>query len=148
MRSTSAAFLALALVVASAAPGAAEEPEARPGNLLASQGEKLFLRHCAVCHGVGGRGDGPAASALAKPPADLTGIAARRGGSFPAADLASIIDGRFELSAHGTREMPIWGSRLGEPIAEGTSGEEVARGRIDLLVEYLKTLQVQPASRD
>jgi hypothetical protein len=38
--------------------------------------------------------------------------------------------------------MPIWGRRLAEPIAEGTSGEEVARGRIDLLVEYLETIQV------
>jgi hypothetical protein len=38
--------------------------------------------------------------------------------------------------------MPVWGRRLADPIAEDASGEEVARGRIDLLVEYLQTIQV------
>ena len=36
------------------------------------QGEALFRTHCASCHGSEGRGDGPAAAALAGPPADLT----------------------------------------------------------------------------
>ena len=35
-------------------------------------GATLFARNCAVCHGIGGRGDGPAAASLAIPPADLT----------------------------------------------------------------------------
>ena len=35
-------------------------------------GATLFARNCAVCHGPGGRGDGPAAASLAIPPADLT----------------------------------------------------------------------------
>jgi mono/diheme cytochrome c family protein len=130
------------------APPAAEVPPARVGNLMLSQGESLFVRHCASCHGTSGRGDGPAASALSTPPANLTGIAARRGGSFPAGDIASIIDGRFELPAHGTREMPIWGRRLGEAIAQGTEGDEVARGRIDLLVEYLQTIQEPPLPKE
>jgi len=59
----------------------------------------------------------------------------------PDAEVASFIDGRFELDAHGTREMPVWGRRLAEPIAAGTEGDEVARGRIQILVEYLKTIQ-------
>ena len=143
-KATVAVLAAAALGAAAAGPSAGEEPARRPGNLLASQGEALFVRHCAACHGMGGRGDGPAASALSKRPADLTGIASRRGGKFPAGDIASIIDGRFELPAHGSREMPIWGRRLGEAIAEGTEGDEVARGRIDLLVEYLQTIQVPP----
>jgi hypothetical protein len=37
--------------------------------------------------------------------------------------------------------MPIWGRRLAEPIAAGAEGDEVARGRIQILVEYLKTIQ-------
>jgi mono/diheme cytochrome c family protein len=137
------ALAALGAAAEAEAP-AAEAPPARSVNLLLSQGEGLFVRHCAACHGTDGRGDGPSASALSKPPANLTGIAARRGGVFPAGDIASYIDGRFELPAHGTREMPIWGRRLGEPIAQGTEGDEVARGRIDLLVEYLKTIQEPP----
>ena len=36
-----------------------------------ADGEALFSVHCAVCHGAGGRGDGPLAVRFAKPPADL-----------------------------------------------------------------------------
>ena len=37
--------------------------------------------------------------------------------------------------------MPVWGVHLATPIAEDASGDEVARGRIDLLVEYLLSIQ-------
>ena len=37
-----------------------------------AQGAVLFPDHCAMCHGAGGRGDGPAAQGLPVPPADLT----------------------------------------------------------------------------
>ena len=36
------------------------------------RGRDLFVTHCAVCHGAGGRGDGPAAAGLLQRPADLT----------------------------------------------------------------------------
>ena len=34
--------------------------------------EALYRRHCAVCHGIAGRGDGPAAGLLSPPPRDFT----------------------------------------------------------------------------
>ena len=37
-----------------------------------SRGAHLFQAQCAVCHGAGGEGDGPAARALPRRPADLT----------------------------------------------------------------------------
>ncbi|HYZ61361.1 MAG TPA: c-type cytochrome, partial [Acetobacteraceae bacterium] len=37
-----------------------------------AEGGKLFPPNCAVCHGAGGRGDGPGATGLPVPPADLT----------------------------------------------------------------------------
>ena len=129
----------------------AEPPDAkaadRPGNLMSSLGEQHFARYCASCHGLEGRGDGPAATALSRPPADLTRIAERRAGVFPSGEIAATIDGRFELPAHGSRDMPIWGRRLAEPIAEDAQGEEVARGRIELLVEYLESIQVPVAEK-
>ena len=55
------------------------QPPALP-DAAVSEGQRVFVRHCSACHGVDGRGDGPAAPALQPPPADLTRIAQRRGG--------------------------------------------------------------------
>src|SRR5918995_1430981 len=35
------------------------------------RGEALFAQNCALCHGAGGRGDGPSAASLTRPPADM-----------------------------------------------------------------------------
>ncbi|MGA8754969.1 MAG: copper homeostasis membrane protein CopD [Stellaceae bacterium] len=45
------------------------EPYAAPS---VEQGARLYVENCALCHGAGGKGDGPAAAALAVQPADLT----------------------------------------------------------------------------
>jgi hypothetical protein len=37
------------------------------------RGKDEYMRSCQPCHGTGGRGDGPTAKHLAKPPSDLTG---------------------------------------------------------------------------
>jgi mono/diheme cytochrome c family protein len=140
-----AAALLAAMVAAADTPPRPERNEERFKNLMLSLGERDFALHCAVCHGLDARGDGPAAKALRTAPADLTRIAARRGGTFPDAEIAEKIDGRFEVTAHGTRQMPVWGVHLAKPIAEDASGAEVARGRIDLLVEYLRAIQVDGA---
>jgi len=88
-----------------------------------------------------GRGDGPAAPALRIPPADLTRIAQRRGGRFPVAEIAAVIDGRTISPAHGSREMPVWGERFGEMGGGGSVGEEVVRGNLLVLIEYLQAIQ-------
>jgi mono/diheme cytochrome c family protein len=122
--------------------GSAEGDSRSPADpVLADLGAAVFLRRCAVCHGEDGRGNGPAAGALRTPPADLTRIAARRGGAFPEGEIARYIDGRFAVQAHGTREMPIWGERLGERIPEAGVSEEVVRGQLTVLVEYLESIQ-------
>ena len=146
MKTISTAVLAIAAALVAAAVIAGESPqqerdEAHFRNLMVSLGEREFALHCAVCHGMDAHGDGPAAASLRTPPADLTRIAARRGGKFPEDEIARKIDGRLEVTAHGSREMPVWGVHLATPIAEDASGDEVARGRIDLLVEYLLSIQ-------
>lgn len=136
---------ALSLVALAAShPAAAGEPSDQ--SLLAISGERLYVQHCAVCHGKSGRGDGPFAGILRVAPADLTTIAARNGGAFPDDQIASFVDGRFVPPAHGTRQMPVWGRWLGVPIAKGTEPDEVARGEILAIIEYLKTLQRPLAS--
>jgi mono/diheme cytochrome c family protein len=128
------------------APSAgAEEPGVDP--VLVDLGAEAFARYCASCHGLDGKGSGPAAQSLRTPPADLTGIAARRGGEFPAGEIGRFIDGRFATPAHGSREMPVWGERFGERVPDAGVSEEVTRGNIAVLIEYLKSIQ-EPAKNE
>jgi hypothetical protein len=99
---------------------------------------------CMPCHGLNGRGDGPRAKSLKSAPADLTRIAKSNGGVFPARKLAEIIDGRAIVSAHGQREMPVWGDRYRVQVEESERASAIdrrARAQISALVEYLRTLQ-------
>ena len=114
---------------------------------LIAAGAEDFARFCTSCHGRDGSGDGPAGPALRTAPADLTRIAARRGGEFPRAEIAQWIDGRLRPASHGTREMPIWGVQLGASYAPGDFAEALVRGRIDNLLTYLETIQVEMAEQ-
>jgi mono/diheme cytochrome c family protein len=106
------------------------------------QGRALFLDNCALCHGDDARGDGPLPG-LEGPAADLTRIAARRGGNFPTAQIARYIDGRMPLDAHRAPEMPVWGRVMGNEVADPKVREAVASGRISAIVLYLRSIQVQ-----
>ena len=74
-------------------------------------------------------------------------LAARRGGEFPVGEIGRFIDGRFAPAAHGTREMPVWGERFGERVPDAGISEEVTRGNIAVLIEYLKSIQ-EPARNE
>jgi len=126
------------LLVLLAGKGRAQQ--ALPGGEV-SIGEQYFRQYCGACHGIDGRGNGPAASMLRTPPADLTRIAQRRGGHFPDAEIAAQIDGRAVVPAHGSRDMPIWGLRFGEKFGGGDIGEEAVRGHLVILINYLKAMQ-------
>ena len=115
--------------------------QAEADGVMADMGSETYRQFCASCHGQNGKGRGPAAGAMKTLPSDLTLIAARRNGVFPQGEMARIIDGRFEIPAHGSREMPVWGERFGERIPEAGVSEEVVRGRIFVLIEYLKSIQ-------
>jgi high-affinity iron transporter len=49
-----------------------EPSDAPPRDSGGVSGQAVFAANCATCHGDGGRGDGPAATGLEPPPADLT----------------------------------------------------------------------------
>jgi mono/diheme cytochrome c family protein len=70
-------------------------------------GHELYTELCAVCHGVDGRGGGPAATALTSKPTDLTQLAKQTGGKFPSLAVRRYIEGADSLPAHGSRDMPI-----------------------------------------
>lgn len=109
-------------------------------------GRALFLNHCAVCHGEKARGDGPLAPLLNVPVADLTRIAARRGGEFPLAEVVRIIDGRAELRAHGG-PMLVYGQILGggSAVLDAPEGGVVqTRGDILDIALWLRSIQTPP----
>ncbi|MDP3936938.1 MAG: c-type cytochrome [Deltaproteobacteria bacterium] len=125
------------LVAAQAGPSAAQGR----ADTQVKMGKKLFMTYCSSCHGADARGDGPVAEALKVRPADLTTIAARRDGEFPAAEIAMFIDGRTVIASHGSREMPVWGQRFREELGKDSVAEEITRGRIDVLIAYLRSIQ-------
>jgi mono/diheme cytochrome c family protein len=110
-------------------------------------GRLSYETYCASCHGIGGKGNGPVAEVLTAPPADLTHIASRRGGTYPTEEIFTFIDGREAVRAHGTREMPVWGNIWIEKDGVPVSQAEVDR-RINELVEYLRTIQEGGAAED
>ena len=138
MRSTLSIAAVLLLATGVSANGPGYDP------VLAELGAPLYLQYCAACHGREARGNGPAVVALVKRPADLTAIAARRAGTFPTGEIARFIDGRFDLPAHGSREMPVWGQHFGADVPDAGVGESIARGNIASLIEYLKSIQRPP----
>lgn len=78
----------------------------------AAIGGQVFRDHCATCHGLSGRGDGPMTSILTIDPPDLTLLAQGNGGVFPLDTTVRRIDGRDEVMAHGG-PMPVFGLILG-----------------------------------
>jgi mono/diheme cytochrome c family protein len=106
-----------------------------------ANGRELYLRFCASCHGVEGRGDGPLAASLTKPPTDLTKLAARNGGRYDERAVMAAIDGRRQVAAHGTRDMPVWGAIFEEEGRGEPYPAYHALLQSRLLLDYLGTIQ-------
>lgn len=109
----------------------------------AMTGDYLFRTYCAACHGVSAKGDGPLADSMRRRPSDLTEIAKRNKGVFPADEVFRIIDGRQPVRGHGGPDMPVWGDTFAR--AEGGSVPGVVEARIKALVAYLQGIQTKTA---
>ena len=77
---------------------------------------------------------------------DLTTMAKRNGGTFPAARAHEIIEGAGK--GHGTREMPVWGDeytlQATETLPELPYNQAMyVRTRIMALLEYLNQIQAK-----
>lgn len=102
-------------------------------------GKALYGQYCAVCHGVDGRGAGPAAVALKQRPTDLTRISRQNNGEFPEEHFVKMMNGEVPTAAHGTAEMPIWGA----DFRNTTNNTNVVQDRIHALLNYVEELQVK-----
>lgn len=103
-----------------------------------ASGSEMFQTYCAVCHGKDGRGEGPAAPALKVPATDLTLLAQKNDGKYPAMKVATVIRGENAMPAHGSKDMPIWG-RLFWSMSGGHESE--VHQRVSNLNKYIESLQ-------
>ncbi len=104
-------------------------------------GERLYAVSCAGCHGANARGNGPVAPILRTSAPDLTLIASRRGGSFPEDEIYRIVDGQADLSAHGPRNMPVWGYEFYGQDPDDEVAHRQATSKIESLLEFLRSIQ-------
>lgn len=105
-----------------------------------NSGKEMYSSYCAVCHGANGKGDGPAASAMKSGPTDLTTLAQKNGGKYPAAHVAAVIRGQASLPSHGSEDMPVWGP-LFSSLSQGHEAQ--VQQRVSNLVQYIDTLQAK-----
>jgi mono/diheme cytochrome c family protein len=105
-----------------------------------ASGQEMFTNYCAACHGQDGKGNGPAASALKVPPTDLTTLAQKNGGKYPAMHISSVIRGEADLPAHGSKIMPVWG-QLFLQMSQGHESEVLQR--VANLNQYVESIQAK-----
>jgi hypothetical protein len=137
-----------ALTVGAFVVGAATTAQAQqssPAKQSVNLGKYEYDSHCAVCHGSNGAGEGPYSSFLSKTIPSLTTLSKRNGGVFPFDRVYQTIDGRQEVQAHGTRDMPIWGRDFSAMSIRGPyyNDEEFAHAKILALTEYIYRLQAK-----
>ena len=101
----------------------------------ARKGQKLFMQYCASCHGGDAKGQGPVAIALKGGPRDLTLLQAPDK-NFQFYQVQAWIEGEQEVSAHGTRKMPVWGTILRRAV-----GDLEKQADIYALVKYIESIQ-------
>ena len=104
-------------------------------------GANLFARYCASCHGPLGEGDGPVAASILITVPNLRTLSARADGTFPRDSVIRYIDGRDLPAAHGERLMPVWGEALADIESGADANDDVARQRIESIVDFLEQLQ-------
>jgi len=130
-----------ALAVSLGLPGYSQEKptitHAPPSNTDPTSGVEMYREYCAVCHGMDGKGNGPAAPALRQGLPDLTLLSKKSGGEFPAFRVSNIIQGDAVITAHGSKEMPMWG----DVFRVLQRDEAIVKLRVHHLTQYIATLQ-------
>ncbi len=105
-----------------------------------TSGRQMYSSYCAPCHGVDGRGHGPAAVALKTQPTDLTVLSRNHHGKFPDAHIVSVMQFGSDVQAHGSADMPVWGPILSHMSANNVQDKQL---RISNLSRYIESIQAK-----
>jgi hypothetical protein len=71
-------------------------------------------------------------------------MAVRSGHRFSRDWVYRIVDGRVRIAAHGTREMPVWGTGFYVEYGANADADGKAQAIISELVDYLIAIQQPP----
>lgn len=96
----------------------------------AYEGRGLYVSHCLLCHGVGGKGDGPLAKAMQITPADLTTTVRSRSNTM----LKKIITGEGRQTITGRDRHNL----LSDAMPEWR--EVFSDSQVEALIAYLRFL--------
>jgi mono/diheme cytochrome c family protein len=105
-------------------------------------GAQMYLDYCAACHGKDARGNGAAGPALKVPATDLTSLAKKNKGVYPSDHIGAVLEFGVPISAHGSAEMPVWGS-LFRSLSTNATSRAAVNQRIANLNKYIQSLQVK-----
>ena len=135
---TAIALVMLGGLVLAAAQDVHQSPSP-PLVIKSTYGGDLYKFYCSNCHGITAHGSG-AVSPLHVPAPDLTALARHNGGVFPRDRIRASITfgpGTPRRGAHGTADMPVWGT-----VFRGLDASDTMTAiRIENLVDYLASLQ-------
>lgn len=127
------------LLVSVVVSTSAQSRNQQPPPIRPVDGASIFRNSCAACHGLDGQGNGPVSKALKRELPDLTRLAQRNSGAFPAIHVRTIIMFGTDdiIPAHGSREMPIWG-----PIFHQIEfDQDLGNVRLENIVKYIESIQ-------
>ncbi len=129
-------FLLLVLATAAVAQELKIVPLVRSDR---TSGAQMYKDYCAVCHGAEGRSDGPAVAFLNAPPPELSTLAQRNNGQYPANRVSFLLRAGSGYQGHGQLGMPDWATLF--HTSKGVEGYV----RVYNLTNFVGSLQ-QPKS--
>ena len=111
--------------------------------LTSTSGQEMYSVYCAGCHGKDGRGKGRSSGYCTVPPADLTQLAQKNKGIYPADRICQVLRHGTGHAPKGQGYMPIW-----EPLLKSMNADPpgVTEVRIQNLAAYGRTLQNNAAA--
>jgi mono/diheme cytochrome c family protein len=134
-----ALLTALAVVIVLTGPPMSAQVKKVPVSPTAKDsGPEMYKAYCASCHGLDGKGKGPAAAALKVPATDLTILSKSNGGKFPELKFQNVLRVNTNLAAHGTSDMPTWGP-IFRNLESGSEG--FVSMRVFNLMKYVESIQ-------
>ena len=105
------------------------------------EGEALYKKYCASCHGDSGKGDGVLSGFMNPHPSNLTQIAKRHGGKFSDIQVMNFISGKNMPKVHGRGDMPVWGEVFEQPSSDVVTSRAGVQSKLLAITEYLRSIQ-------